>query len=138
MTVSLLGTDPKSVLCAFFKAGTCKKGDKCKFSHDLNIARKGEKRNIYEDKGDTMDLWDEQKLEDVVNTKHGEKNKSLPKTSIVSRRGSTVVHLVTLLFFGRFASFSWTPLKTANTGGSGNAPTEETVTTDMRCRKDSC
>ena len=38
------------MLCAFFKAGSCSKGDKCKFSHDLNVARKGEKKNIYENK----------------------------------------------------------------------------------------
>lgn len=44
------GVDPKSVLCAFFKQGQCTKGDKCKFSHDLTIERRGEKRNIYEDK----------------------------------------------------------------------------------------
>ena len=43
------GVDPKSVLCAFFKSGQCKKGDKCKFSHDLNVARKSEKKNIYGD-----------------------------------------------------------------------------------------
>ena len=43
------GADPKSVLCAFFKQGQCSKGAKCKFSHDLNMERKGEKRNIYED-----------------------------------------------------------------------------------------
>lgn len=44
-----LGVDPKTVLCAFFKAGQCEKGAKCKFSHDLNVGRKVEKRNIYED-----------------------------------------------------------------------------------------
>jgi len=37
------------VLCAFFKAGQCTKGDKCKFSHDLSIGRKAEKRSMYED-----------------------------------------------------------------------------------------
>lgn len=41
--------DPKSVLCAFFKSGQCSKGDKCKFSHDVNIARKTEKRSMYDD-----------------------------------------------------------------------------------------
>jgi hypothetical protein len=64
----------------------CKKGDKCKFSHDVNIARKSEKINLYEDTRDgqdTMDNWDEAQLEDVVNKKHGEKNKSMPKTAIV-------------------------------------------------------
>ena len=43
------GVDPKTVLCAFFKAGTCEKGNKCKFSHDLNVGRKVEKKNLYED-----------------------------------------------------------------------------------------
>jgi Zinc finger C-x8-C-x5-C-x3-H type (and similar) len=46
------GADPKSVLCAFFKAGQCTKGDKCKFSHDLSIGRKGEKRSLYDDQRD--------------------------------------------------------------------------------------
>lgn len=41
--------DPKSVLCAFYKAGQCGKGDKCKFSHDLEVERRTEKRNIYND-----------------------------------------------------------------------------------------
>jgi len=47
-----LGVDPKSVLCAFYKVGQCMKGDKCKFSHDLSIGRKAEKRSIYEDRRD--------------------------------------------------------------------------------------
>lgn len=34
------GTDPKSVVCTFFKQGTCTKGDKCKFSHDLSVENK--------------------------------------------------------------------------------------------------
>ena len=43
------GVDPKTVLCAYFKVGTCEKGSKCKFSHDLNVGRKVEKKNLYED-----------------------------------------------------------------------------------------
>lgn len=43
------GVDPKTVLCAFFKAGNCEKGNKCKFSHDMNVGRKVEKKNLYED-----------------------------------------------------------------------------------------
>ena len=43
------GVDPKTVLCAFFKAGTCGKGNKCKFSHNLDVERKVEKRNLYDD-----------------------------------------------------------------------------------------
>lgn len=43
------GVDPKTVLCAYFKAGTCQKGNKCKFSHDRDVDRKVEKKNLYED-----------------------------------------------------------------------------------------
>ncbi|XP_072047966.1 zinc finger CCCH domain-containing protein 15-like [Amphiura filiformis] len=76
------GADPKSVVCAFFKQGSCGKGDKCKFSHDLTIERKAEKRNMYADRGeddemnkDTMDSWDEDKLQEVVTKKHAEADK---------------------------------------------------------------
>ncbi|XP_059146216.1 zinc finger CCCH domain-containing protein 15-like [Physella acuta] len=79
------GVDPKSVLCAFFKQGQCTKGDKCKFSHDLTIERRGEKRNIYEDKKDTMENWDEAMLEDVINQKHGESDKAKLKTAIICK-----------------------------------------------------
>lgn len=86
------GADPKSVLCAFFKQGTCKKGDKCKFSHDLNIQRKAEKRSVYSDgkddelANDTMDNWDEDKLQEVVNKKHGATNNAVTnKTDIVCK-----------------------------------------------------
>lgn len=33
---------------------------------------------------DSMDNWDEAKLNDVVQKKHGEKEKNMPKTDIVS------------------------------------------------------
>ncbi|KAH7979601.1 hypothetical protein HPB49_010063 [Dermacentor silvarum] len=81
------GADPKSVLCAFFKQGTCGKGDKCKFSHDLTIERKAEKRDIYTDMRDqdTMDNWDEAKLAEVVEKKHGEAERRLPKTDIICK-----------------------------------------------------
>ena len=48
-TFFFTGVDPKTVVCAFFKQGTCTKGDKCKFSHDLAVERKAAKRNLYED-----------------------------------------------------------------------------------------
>ena len=62
------GVDPKTVLCQFFKSGHCEKGKKCKFSHDLAVERKTEKRNLYADtredeneekKKDEMTEWDE-------------------------------------------------------------------------------
>jgi len=75
------GVDPKTVLCAYYKAGHCDKGNKCKFSHDLDVGRKVEKKNLYEDSRedmmkDTMDQWDEEKLREVVLSKHGN-----PKTT---------------------------------------------------------
>lgn len=83
------GVDPKSILCAFFKQGTCTKGDKCKFSHDLTIERKAEKRSVHVDmrddgETDTIDNWTEEKLAEVVATKHG-KDKNMPTTTIVSK-----------------------------------------------------
>lgn len=70
------GVDPKTILCAFFKAGHCEKGNKCKFSHNLDVERKVEKKNLYADareekEKDTMDTWDEEKLRSVVLSKHG-------------------------------------------------------------------
>jgi hypothetical protein len=79
------GVDPKTVLCQFFKAGTCEKGKKCKFSHDLEVGRKGQKKDLYQDtredekeekEKDQMDDWDEEKLRKVVLSKHGN-----PKTT---------------------------------------------------------
>lgn len=81
------GVDPKSVLCQYFKQGTCQKGFKCKFSHDLTIERKAEKKNIYEDARDGekegMNDWDQATLEDVVNKKHGSHNAN--KTEIICK-----------------------------------------------------
>ncbi|EWC45673.1 hypothetical protein DRE_05234 [Drechslerella stenobrocha 248] len=81
------GVDPKSVVCVFFKQGTCEKGKKCKFSHDLAIERKTEKRSLYDsgegtsaaaggEKQETSENWDEAKLREVVMSKHGN-----PKTT---------------------------------------------------------
>nr|CAG4652116.1 EOG090X0C5B [Triops cancriformis] len=91
------GVDPKSILCAFFKSGTCGKGDKCKFSHDLDIERKAEKRSLYcdvrndENKEENSGDWDEAKLQEVVEKKHGEANKTLPKTDIICKFFLTAV-----------------------------------------------
>ncbi|KAI9498933.1 hypothetical protein BDB00DRAFT_797374 [Zychaea mexicana] len=80
------GTDPKSVICQYFKAGHCERGAKCKFSHDLNIERKSQKKDVYtdarEDKtNDTMESWDQKKLEEVVQSKAGKQ----PPTDIVCK-----------------------------------------------------
>ncbi|KAI6676426.1 hypothetical protein NL676_037222 [Syzygium grande] len=81
-----VGVDPKSILCEFYKAGQCTKGFKCKFSHDLNVQRKGEKIDIYSDKRDeeTMEDWDQETLEKVVESKKNEYNQNKP-TEIVCK-----------------------------------------------------
>jgi len=46
------GVDPKTIACAFFKAGQCQhKGDKCKFSHDQEVCF-GKKKAV----GNQVDL----------------------------------------------------------------------------------
>lgn len=74
------GVDPKTVLCQFFKQGSCEKGKKCKFSHDLEVGRKSQKRDLYQDsrdqereekEKDKMEDWDEEKLKTVIHSKHG-------------------------------------------------------------------
>ncbi|EEE55635.1 hypothetical protein OsJ_03984 [Oryza sativa Japonica Group] len=75
-----VGVDPKSIVCEFFKVGQCQKGFKCKFSHDLNVQRKGEKIDIYTDKRDaeTMEDWDQETLEKVVASKGAEYQQNKP------------------------------------------------------------
>lgn len=85
------GVDPKTVVCEFFRKGMCEKGKKCKFSHDLDVGRKAQKKSLYTDmregdededdeeegkKKDDMADWDEEKLRQVVMSKHGN-----PKTT---------------------------------------------------------
>jgi len=92
-----MGVDPKSVVCEFYKKGLCTKGEKCKFSHNLEQGRKADKIDIYTDRRDfpedeeakklqedTMDNWDQAKLEDVVQLKQSEVNKN-NKTKIVCK-----------------------------------------------------
>ncbi|KII74276.1 Zinc finger CCCH domain-containing protein 15 [Thelohanellus kitauei] len=73
------GVDPKSVLCQYFKLGACTKGNKCKFSHDLNQERKTEKINIYTDQRDNAEELDLEGLENMIEKKHGKTNKNVCK-----------------------------------------------------------
>ncbi|KAI7859343.1 hypothetical protein BDC45DRAFT_432907 [Circinella umbellata] len=77
------GTDPKTVLCIYFKQGHCDRGAKCKFSHDLNIERKSQKKDLYTDsrEDDKKNDWDQKKLEEVVQSKAGKQ----PPTDIVCK-----------------------------------------------------
>lgn len=74
-------------MCAFFRQNQCTKGDKCKFSHDLSLARKSATRNYYETEKeeDKMEDWDEEKLKEVVEKKHGENDRKIPKTDIICK-----------------------------------------------------
>ncbi|KAJ9149262.1 Translation machinery-associated protein 46 [Pleurostoma richardsiae] len=82
------GVDPKTVVCIFFKKGNCEKGKKCKFSHDLGVERKTEKKNLYQDtreeeetkkKAETSADWDEAKLRSVVLSKKGNQRTTTDK-----------------------------------------------------------
>jgi hypothetical protein len=82
------GVDPKTVMCIFFKKGNCEKGKKCKFSHDLEMERKTEKRSLYTDtrgeeeekkKTETSADWDEEKLRSVVLSKKGNQKTTTDK-----------------------------------------------------------
>jgi len=91
-----IGVDPKSIVCEFFKKGLCTKGDRCKYSHNLEQTRKAEKIDIYTDRRevggkdeldkdkDTMDRWDQAKLESVIESKTTTENKN-NTTSIVCK-----------------------------------------------------
>ena len=90
------GVDPKTILCEYFKHGCCAKtAEKCRFSHKLDVVtRKGgndatAKRNIYDDdeadEADTMQLWDQAKLEAVIAKKHGKEANSSNETTIVCK-----------------------------------------------------
>jgi hypothetical protein len=78
------GVDPKSILCEYFKQGLCSKGDKCKYSHDLNIARKNERPDLYTDRrvegGPTeedMATWTQEELEKVVTEREAKTGKKI-------------------------------------------------------------
>lgn len=71
-------TAPKNAdegICAFFKAGMCKKGKACKFSHSVNDdVTKSNKIDLFTDQrvamfgnADTIENWNQEKLTEVVN-----------------------------------------------------------------------
>ena len=79
------GVDKKTVLCEFFKHGCCAKtGDKCAFSHDFAINEKIAKRSLFENV-DSIDDWDQKKLEAVIARKHGAEVNSSNETSIICK-----------------------------------------------------
>ena len=90
------GVDPKTILCEYFRYGCCAKtAEKCKFSHKMDVVTRFQgsgsnvKRDIYEDdqadEADTMELWDQAKLESVIAKKHGAEATSSNATTIVCK-----------------------------------------------------
>ena len=91
------GVDPKTILCEYFRYSCCAKtAEKCKFAHDLNIGQKiregnagSAKRNLYDndeaDEGDTMELWDQDKLESVIAKKHSSEKTQSNATKIICK-----------------------------------------------------
>lgn len=82
------GVDPKTVLCIWHKKGNCEKGKKCKFSHDLELDRKTDKKSLYTDtraeeeekkKAETSENWDVEKLQSVVLSKKGNQQTTTDK-----------------------------------------------------------
>jgi hypothetical protein len=87
------GVDPKSIVCEFFRAGACTKGFKCKFSHDLAVERKSAKIDLFTDRrggpsgeegNETMEDWDQDKLEAAIEQKMGSHNRNRP-TDIICK-----------------------------------------------------
>ena len=82
------GVDPKTVLCIFYKQGNCEKGKRCKFSHDLAVERKGEKKNLYQDTREG-DAEDEKKKDDMADWDEGTRPKlilsELPADNTISQ-----------------------------------------------------
>ena len=65
------GVDPKTVLCQFHKQGNCEKGKKCKFSHDLAVERKAEKKDLYSDSRNKEQEDEERKKDDMADWDEG-------------------------------------------------------------------
>lgn len=61
-----------------------------------------EKRSLYfdmrDDDEDNMDNWDEDKLKEVVEKKHGEGNKQRPSTDIVSKDSFLILLSFTTIY----------------------------------------
>eukprot|EP00899_Mesostigma_viride_P028553 jgi/Mesvir1/8883/Mv02771-RA.1 len=82
------GVDPKSIVCEYYRRGQCTKGFKCKYSHDLAVERKTDKINLYadaRDENETMEDWDQEKLEKAVQEKDKEYKNQNRATDIICK-----------------------------------------------------
>lgn len=88
-------TVPKNAdegICAFFKAGMCKKGKACKFSHSVTEeTTKSNKIDLYTDQrvamfgnADTIENWNQEKLDEVI-TYNSQKYNETTKTDKICK-----------------------------------------------------
>lgn len=68
-------TTMKTVLCAYFKAGMCDKGDACEFSHDLNIEFNQGAFDIYTDLRSVKNKSTDSEINRIAEEKEAKRNK---------------------------------------------------------------
>ena len=79
------GQDPKNILCENFKNGNCPLGDKCPFSHDLNINFNQGTFDIYTDLRDIKSkMNEEQEVNKIAEEKEKRKGR-IPQSNIVCK-----------------------------------------------------
>ena len=89
------------------------------------------------DENDTMDTWNDEKLAEVVDKKHGDEKRK-PTTDIVSQSICIIFiflidHVIFILL--RSANFSWKLSRNQSTDGSGNVQMANDASIGMHCRK---
>ena len=79
------GQDPKNILCENFKNGNCPLGDKCPFSHDLNINFNQGTFDIYTDLREIKSkMNEEQEVNKIAEEKEKRKGR-IPQSNIVCK-----------------------------------------------------
>lgn len=79
------GQESKNVLCAFFKAGQCDKGDDCEFSHDLNIEFNQGTFDIYTDLRDAKkNISGDSEINKIAEEKEKKRSK-VPQSNIICK-----------------------------------------------------
>ena len=96
-------------------------GKRCKFSHDPAVERKTAKKDLYSDdregegdakEKDTMNNWDEEKLRQVVTSKHGNPQTTTDKVC------KFFIEAVENSKYGWFWNCMWNPLSIMRATGS--------------------
>jgi hypothetical protein len=79
------GEEAKNILCEFFKAGCCEKGDNCEFSHDVNIHYNQGQIDIYTDLREIKkNMGMESEINKIAEEKEKKRSK-MPQSNIVCK-----------------------------------------------------